>query len=173
MGALLGAWKILFLHLRAGYVHAFSLWNPMCCTLVSCVLFCTQYTEVAQLCPTLCDPMDCSPPGSSVHGIFQAWILEWVAVSFFCMQYLNKNFKKFVKPLLNSLQYCFFFFFFLSVLVFFFFWPRVVWDLSFPTRDQTHTSCTGRSLNHWATREVPTFFLKKAKKEAFSCRQRI
>ena len=39
-------------------------------------------TEVAQSCPTLCDPMDCSPPGSSVHGIFQAWILEWVAVSF-------------------------------------------------------------------------------------------
>ena len=39
-------------------------------------------TEVAQSCLTLCDPMDCSPPGSSVHGIFQAWILEWVAVSF-------------------------------------------------------------------------------------------
>ena len=34
--------------------------------------------EVAQL----CDPMDCSPPGSSVHGIFQAWILEGVAISF-------------------------------------------------------------------------------------------
>ena len=34
---------------------------------------------VAQLCPTLCNPMDCSPPGSSVHGILQAWILEWVA----------------------------------------------------------------------------------------------
>ena len=32
--------------------------------------------EVAQLCPTLCDPMDCSPPGSSVHGIFQARILS-------------------------------------------------------------------------------------------------
>ena len=32
---------------------------------------------VAQLCPTLCDPMDCSPPGSSVHGILQARILEW------------------------------------------------------------------------------------------------
>ena len=30
------------------------------------------HTEVAQSCPTLCDPMDCSPPGSSVHGIFQA-----------------------------------------------------------------------------------------------------
>ena len=34
---------------------------------------------VAWLCPTLCDPMDCSPPGSSVHGILQAKILEWVA----------------------------------------------------------------------------------------------
>ena len=37
---------------------------------------------VAQSCPTLCEPMDCSPPGSSVHGIVQARILEWVAVSF-------------------------------------------------------------------------------------------
>ena len=37
---------------------------------------------VAQSCPTLCDPMDCSPPGSSVHEIFQARILEWVAISF-------------------------------------------------------------------------------------------
>ena len=38
--------------------------------------------EVAQLCPTLCDPMDCSLPGSSVHGIFQALVLEWIAISF-------------------------------------------------------------------------------------------
>ena len=38
--------------------------------------------KVAQLCPTLCDPMDCSLPGSSVHGIFQARELEWVALSF-------------------------------------------------------------------------------------------
>ena len=37
---------------------------------------------VAQSCLTLCDPMDCSPPGSSVHEIFQARILEWVAISF-------------------------------------------------------------------------------------------
>jgi len=35
----------------------------------------------AQPCPTLCDPMDCSPPGSSVHGILQARTLEWVAIS--------------------------------------------------------------------------------------------
>ena len=39
-------------------------------------------SEVAQLCPTLCDPMDCSLPGSSIHGIFQARVLEWVAISF-------------------------------------------------------------------------------------------
>ena len=36
---------------------------------------------LAQLCPTLCKPVDCSPPGSSDHGIFQARILEWVAIS--------------------------------------------------------------------------------------------
>ena len=38
------------------------------------------FSEVAQSCLTLCDPMDCSPPGSSVHGILQARILEWVAM---------------------------------------------------------------------------------------------
>ena len=39
-------------------------------------------TEVAQSCPTFRDPTDCSLPGSSVHGIFQARVLEWVAVAF-------------------------------------------------------------------------------------------
>ena len=39
-------------------------------------------SEVAQSCPTLCDPMDCGPPGSSVHGIFQARVLEWAAIAF-------------------------------------------------------------------------------------------
>ena len=39
-------------------------------------------SEVPQLCLTLSDPMDCSPPGSSVHGIFQASILEWGAIAF-------------------------------------------------------------------------------------------
>ena len=39
-------------------------------------------SEVAQSCLTLSDPMDCSPPGSSVHGIFQARILEWGAIAF-------------------------------------------------------------------------------------------
>ena len=39
-------------------------------------------SEVTQSCPTLCDPMDCSPPGFSLHGILQARGLEWVAISF-------------------------------------------------------------------------------------------
>ena len=38
--------------------------------------------KLLQLCPTLSDPMDCSLPGSSVHGIFQARVLEWVAIAF-------------------------------------------------------------------------------------------
>ena len=42
----------------------------------------TDTDEVAQSCPTLCDPMGCSLPGSFLHGIFQARILEWVAISF-------------------------------------------------------------------------------------------
>ena len=43
--------------------------------------------EVAQSCPTLSDPMDCSPPGSSIHGICQARVLEWGAIAFS----LNQN----------------------------------------------------------------------------------
>ena len=39
-------------------------------------------SEVTQSCPTLSDPMDCSPPGSSIHGIFQARVLEWGATAF-------------------------------------------------------------------------------------------
>ena len=42
-------------------------------------------SEVAQSCPTLSDPMDCNLPGSSVHGIFQARVLEWGAIAFSLM----------------------------------------------------------------------------------------
>ena len=45
-------------------------------------------SEVSQSCPTLCDPMDCSLPGSSIHGIFQARVLEWVAISFSSKYYM-------------------------------------------------------------------------------------
>ena len=47
-----------------------------------CVCVCVCVYVCAQLCPTFCDPMDCSLPGFSVHGISQARILEWVAISF-------------------------------------------------------------------------------------------
>ena len=47
-------------------------------------------SEVAQSCPTLSNPKDCSPPGSSVHGIFQARVLEWVAIAFSAFVILGK-----------------------------------------------------------------------------------
>ena len=50
-------------------------------------------SEVAQSCPTLRDPMDCSPPGSSVHGIFQARVLEWGAITF-SEEYTEELYKK-------------------------------------------------------------------------------
>ena len=48
-------------------------------------------SEVAQMCPTLSDPMNCSLPGSSAHGIFQARVLEWGTIAFSEYMY-PKNF---------------------------------------------------------------------------------
>ena len=49
-------------------------------------------SEVTQSCPTLRDPMDCSPSGSSIHGIFQARVVEWSAIAFsICQLYLSKK----------------------------------------------------------------------------------
>ena len=47
-------------------------------------------SEVAQSCPTLSDPMDCSLPGSSIHGIFQARVLEWIAIDLLYFHLLLK-----------------------------------------------------------------------------------
>ena len=52
-----------------------------CHFLLQCMKVKSQ-SEVAQSCPTLSNPMDCSPPGSSVHGIFQTRVLEWGAIAF-------------------------------------------------------------------------------------------
>ena len=52
-----------------------------CHFLLQCIRVKSE-TEVAQSCQTLHDPMDCSLPGYSVHGIFQARVLEWVAIAF-------------------------------------------------------------------------------------------
>ena len=49
-------------------------------------------SEVAKSCPTLRDPMDCGLPGSSVHGIFQARVLEWGAIAFSDFLVLGKSF---------------------------------------------------------------------------------
>ena len=54
--------------------------TPLVSSLYVCVCVCVQSL---QSCWTLCSPMDCSPPVSSVHGVLQARILEWVAIPFF------------------------------------------------------------------------------------------
>ena len=57
-------------------------WTRHLISLNFIILIWRLHVLVVQSCPTLCDPMDCSLPGSSVHGIFQARILEWIAISF-------------------------------------------------------------------------------------------
>jgi len=101
---------------------------------------------VTQSCLTLCNPMDCSLPGCSVHGILQARILEWVAlpISFefpgsyskfpltvlHMIIFMFQCYSFFFKSLLNLLQYCFYFMFcFLST--------GGIWNFSSSTRDRT------------------------------------
>ena len=57
-----------------------------CHFLLQCVKMKSE-SEIAQSCPTLSNPMDCSPPGSSVHGIFQVRGLEWGAIAFSTTKY--------------------------------------------------------------------------------------
>ena len=62
-------------------------------------------SKVTQLCLTLCDPMDCSLPSSSIHGIFQARVLEWVAISFFICPEKNMIWKDTCTPVHCSTVY--------------------------------------------------------------------
>ena len=55
-------------------------YKSLLCTFL--LLFMFQLKVKVKSCPTLCDPMDCSGSGSSIHGIFQARVLEWIAISF-------------------------------------------------------------------------------------------
>ena len=77
-----GTLILYLLHWQAGFFFFFLPLVPI-----------WKWSEVAQSFPALCDPMDCSLPGSSIHGIFQAKVLEWVAISFsrgiFLTQELN------------------------------------------------------------------------------------
>ena len=129
-----------------------------------CLLQCMKVkseSQVTQSCPTLSDPMDCSPPGSSVHGIFQARVLEWI---FFLISTRG----------LFPVLFCF------DSGASFFLWLRQAlvaacrifdgtqtqllwytglvapWQVgSSRIRDQTHVPCIRRwVLNHWTTREV-------------------
>ena len=67
----------------------------VCCHFLLQCMKVKSESEVAQSCQTLSDPMDCSLPGSSIHGIFQARVLEWSAIAFSkmkCMTILNHLF---------------------------------------------------------------------------------
>ena len=67
---------------------------------------CVMYVcEVSQSCPTLCNPMDCSLPGSSVHGIFQATVLEWVAISFLQGIFPTQGLNPGLPPCFNHLSH--------------------------------------------------------------------
>ena len=89
-------------------------------------------SEVTQSCPTLSDPMDCSLPGSSVHGIFQARVLEWGAIAFSCV-FLEDNMTLATTDSPTSMEEAYFpqdyisnvFFYFLYCVLYFFF-PIVI-----------------------------------------------
>ena len=63
-------------------------------------------SEVAQSCPTLTHPMDCSPPGSSIHGIFQARVLEWGAIAFSHLSVTTRKTTALTTTTTKSLQSC-------------------------------------------------------------------
>ena len=84
--------KIYFLFILTEFMHQVHVIYSLnfiffCSYITGCSFILTKFKfisgacSVTQSCPALCDRMDCSPPGSSVHGILQARILEWAAIS--------------------------------------------------------------------------------------------
>ena len=124
-----------------------------------------QYAKLLQSCPTLWDPTDCSPPGSSVHGILQATILEWVAMSSSRGSYQPRD-RTQVSHILGGFftiwatreaqEYCMVAYPFSRV--------------SSQSKDWTGVSCiAGRFSTSWAMREVPfTLYLLKFLYHKFS-----
>ena len=76
-----------------------------CCFLLQCMKVKSE-SEVAQSCLTLSDPMDRSPPGSSIHGIFQARVLEWGAIAFSENCYMTHQSHYWPCTLRNPLSIC-------------------------------------------------------------------
>ena len=130
-----------------------------CCAII------VLHAQSLQSCPALCIPVDCSPPGSSVHGILQGRIVEWVAVPssrdlpdprtelVFLMSNLHWQMGSLPLAPLGSLcnhHYCLNSFFILAR-------PHVLQDLSSPTRGQIwgHSSESTTPPNHWTTRKFP------------------
>ena len=77
----------LISYVTANIFRFLSLSVCVCLSLIIYTCVCVKWSEVAQSCPTLCDPVDCSPPGSSIHRILQARILEWVSMGFSRQEY--------------------------------------------------------------------------------------
>ena len=81
-------WNLLYeynTHARGNFqmiLPCFINYNALSHSIFLCIKIGEVKSEVTQSCPTLCNPMDCSLPCSSVHGIFQAKVLEWVVISF-------------------------------------------------------------------------------------------
>ena len=102
------------------------------------------HAKSLQLCGTLCDPMDCSPPGSSVHRILQARILEWVALPFSRGSSLPRDWT--CVSYVSCTGKLVFFFFFLFVVNFVIHWNKTAMGLHvFPIPIPPPTSLSTRS----------------------------
>ena len=102
-----GFLKLLFMEKEENSLAAQNFWIMPCCSIYNTWMLtriragCSKPAQsstgrniacsVAKSCPPLCDAMDCSLPGSSVHGIFQARILDWVAISFSRVSFKPRN----------------------------------------------------------------------------------
>ena len=75
-------WQLKSQHILVSCVPRNRSWSTRCLHIGLWHQACSTVEGCASVCPTLCDPMDCSLPGSSFHGILQARILKWVAISY-------------------------------------------------------------------------------------------
>ena len=85
-----------FSYISFGLSHPPSPSPPLLTSSLDVLVAVAAATKSLQLCPTLCDPTDGSPPGSSIHGIFQARVLEWGAIAFsgcpgYCKQCFSEH----------------------------------------------------------------------------------